>query len=391
MSGFVHPFAPEARADPYPGYRWLQQNAPVYDDPMAAMWLLTKHTDCAMALRDRRFSAELGQRERLREDELPVSMLNTDPPRHAQLRAPGQLLLGPTAVRENGANVSASLERLLTNLASHTSIDAVTDIGEPFAGIVLADTLEIPGPERATFVDLGQRVSASLNPLASGEVAERAAKAMIELDGYLDRHLDRLVRHGRESPLQRLILDGRLNREQVIGILKLVVVGGYEPLTYLVANALAWLLPRPTEMERIRRGGAEFGHTAVDELLRLESPIPFALRVTTADVEIRGTTVPAGNRVLILLGAANRDPTVFDDPDRLVLDRSPNPYLAFGSGPHYCLGAGLVRRSGASFLPELLRRFPALAARDSATLDPPRWRSTLVPRGVDALALSTTG
>ncbi|MBA8827517.1 cytochrome P450 [Saccharopolyspora lacisalsi] len=390
-NGFVHPFAPSARTNPYPGYRWLQQNSPVHYDRKTSMWLLTRHADCARALREARLSAELGQRQRLRDDELPVSMLTTDPPRHEQLRSPGQAMLAPAVLRQHLPGIHDGLQRVLDELDTPNTVDAVADIGERFAETVLAETLSISAAQRTIFTDMARRVSPSLNPLASGAQAEGATEAMRELDVFLDEHLDRVVEHGTDGPIRRLALDERLTRHQVIGVLSLSIVGGFEPLSHLVANALVWLLGRPAEIERIRDGDARFALGAVDELLRVESPVPFTARVTTDDVVFGDTVIPADQRVLIMIGAANRDPEVFEQPDGLLLARSPNPYLALGSGTHYCLGAGLVRECGALFLPELLRRYPKLHAASPEQLDTPRWRDALIPRGMQELAVAVRG
>jgi cytochrome P450 len=378
---FVHPFSPAGRADPYPGYRWLQQRAPVFHDPTTRMWLVTSHAGCTAVLKDPRFSAALGQQQRTREDALPPSMLNTDPPEHDRLRAPGMVLLGPAAVRSIADAVASDIDAIVAYLDGVP--DATRDIGAPVSTAVFARLFGLRAGDRAPFAELARRASVNLDPLAGPGRAADGRRAMGELGAFLDRH----AADADESPLTRLVADGRLTRPEVLGILNLAVVGGWQPLAEMVGNALYWLLPRPDALARLRAADETLARTATDELLRLEAPIPFTARVATAEIVLDGATVPAGARVLAVVAAANRDPTVFADPDALQLDRSPNPHLAFGAGGHFCLGAALVRAVGALLLPQLLRAFPDLGT----TLDHPTWDSSLVPRRLRELPIALDG
>jgi cytochrome P450 len=388
-SDLAHPFSPRGRADPYAAYRWLRANDPVHFDVTSRMWLLTGHADCSLVLRDPRFSAALGQRERVREDALPPSMLTTDPPEHQRLRSPGALLLGPAAVRGIAGGIADEIDEVLAGLAGRAAVEATADIGEPLATGVLARLFGLPSADRAAFADLARRTSVNLDPLAGPQAAASGRAAMGELTRFLDARAGTAAANaGTEgaagSPFGRLAGDGRLTRAETLGIASLAVVGGWKPLAEMVGNALYWLLPRPEAAELLRGGGEELAVTAVDELLRLESPIPFTARVTTHAVELTGGTIPAGARVLALVAAANRDPAVFDRPDDLVVTRSPNPHLAFGAGTHFCLGAPLVRHAGALLLRGLLDRYPGLRAAGA----PPAWAPSLVPRRLTGFTLA---
>jgi pimeloyl-[acyl-carrier protein] synthase len=374
----AHPFSPSGRADPYLAYRWLQEHDPVHYDVTSRMWLLTSHAGCSAALRDSRFSAALGQRTRLRDDALPPSMLTTDHPEHDRLRGPGAILLGPAAVRAAAPGIAAEVERLLDALASRDTVEAVLDIGEPLAAAVLGHVLQIPAPGRTAFARLARRVSVNLDPLAGSSAAAAGRLAMSELHHFLDVHVTGLAG---DSPMARLAADERLTRQEMLGILSLCVVGGFEPLADLVGNALFWLLARPLAVAELRDGPDDLGGTAVDELLRIESPIPFTARMTTGPADLADGVLPADARVLAVVAAANRDPRAFERPDELILGRSPNPHLAFGVGPHFCLGAPIVRLAGAILLRGLVRRFPGIRAADGS----PTWRPSLVPRRIDAL------
>ena len=384
----AHPFSPRGRLDPYPAYRWLRENDPVHFDVTSRMWLLTAHADCALALRDPRFSAALGQRERVRDDELPPSMLTTDPPEHQRLRSPGALLMGPAAIRGISGGIEAEIERVLDGLAGRERIEATADIGEPLATGVLARLFGLPPADRAAFAELAARVAVNLDPLAGPQAAAAGRTAMGELTRFLGERADAAaaaVKAGDDAtPFGRLAADDRLTRAEMLGIASLTVVGGWKPLAEMVGNALHWLLPRQEAAEQVR-GGHDTAVFAVDELLRLESPIPFTARVTTEEVRLDGGVIPAGARVLALVGAANRDPAVFTAPDELVVTRSPNPHLAFGAGTHLCLGAPLVRQAGALLLRGLLSRYPGLRPVG----EPPAWAASLVPRRLTGFTLAT--
>jgi cytochrome P450 len=381
--GLAHPFAPAGRADPYPAYRWLQTHDPVHYDAGSRMWLVTGHADCSALLKDPRVSAAQGQQERARDDHLPASMLTTDPPDHHRLRSPGGLLLGPSALRSIARPLADQLDPLLDALAAHSAPDAVRDLGVPLATAVFAVLFGLPDDERATFEGLARGASLNLDPMTPPARAALGRHAAGALTRYLDAHAERLLASGDSSPMAALAADGRLTRAEMLGVLSLAVIGGWQPLAETVGNGLAWLLPRPDAVERLRTGGEDAARRCTDELLRLEAPIPFTARVATEAVPLPGGTVPAGGRVLAVLAAANRDPSVFERPDELVVDRERNPHLAFGAGAHFCLAAQLVRQVGTLLLPGLVARFPELRGPSQ----PPRWGTSLIPRRVLSLPL----
>jgi cytochrome P450 len=404
----AHPFSPPGRLDPYPAYDWLRSRAPVYYDAMARLWLVTGHADCAAVLRDRAFSASAGQQGRARDEELPPSMLTTDPPDHTRLRTPGLLLLGPAAIASVADGIAADVDQLLERLAGETVVDAVERIGSPLATSVFLRLFGLDESDRKVFSQLAQAASINLDPMAGPQVAALGRSAMGELSHFFSEHCfsehcfsehslneHSLNEHSFDahrsvappSPLARLAADDRLTRPEMLGVLGLAVVGGWQPLAEAIGNALYWLLPRPEALAALREGGEELARTAMDELLRLEAPIPFTARVAVRDVTLPGGEVPEGARVLAIVAAANRDPAVFERAGDLVLDRSPNPHLAFGGGPHFCLAAQLVRQTGALLLARLAERFPTASLADQQ----PAWAATLIPRRLRALPVRLGG
>jgi cytochrome P450 len=382
--GFVHPFSPAARRDPYPALAWLRVNAPLFRDQYSGMYYATDHASVAQILRDRRFSAAGGQLERDRDEPLRPLMLNTDPPEHHRLRAPGLLLLGPAAVASHLGSIADEATALLDGLAARGEAEVASELGEPFATLVLASVLRIPPGDRAAFAALARQASVNLDPMAGPAATRSGHRASELLTLYLDGNTDRVTAADADAPLARLARDPRLSRTEMLGILSLIVIGGFEPLASLVGNALAWLLPRPDALAELRDADQVTAERAVDELLRLESPVPFVARVVAEPVALPGGQLEPGARVLAMLAAANRDPAVFTRPDDPVLGRTPNPHLAFGGGGHFCLAGPLVRSGAAVFLRELARRFPTARIAHGES---PEWSDSLIPRRVRRLRL----
>lgn len=385
--GFAHPFSPGGRGDPHGSFRWLRRNSPVFHDEMSDMWFLTRYADCFRALRDAAFSAAEGQRSRARDDELPASMLTTDGADHARLRAPGNVLLGQSAMRRHEAAIDHEAGKVLDRAGDRSKVDAVSELGAEYAVGVLARVLEVPETDRAYFGDLARRVSVNLDPLAGPDRVAQGAQATTELNAYFHGHIDALLAATVDSPVRMLAGDARLTRAEIVGIFALCVIGGYEPLSNAVANTLAWVLSDPELVRRLGSADPEDIASAVDEGLRLDAPIPFVARVATEDVTLSGTVVPSGERVLAIIAAANRDPDFVADPDRFLLGRQRNQALSFGGGPHFCLGAPLVRLATARLLGSLLKRFPGVEIADPAVRENPPWGQSIIPRGLVSLPI----
>ena len=375
-----HPFSPAGRLDPHPAYDWFRENDPVHFEKFSRWWLAVSHAGCAEGLGSADFSAALGQQERARDDDLPASMLTSDPPAHARLRGPGALLLGPAALRSQAGSLQGAIDRVLGGLAGRAEADAAADIGEPYAVEVFTGLLSIPAGLKAPFTELARRVSVNLDPMGGDGAAGRAAAA--EFSAFMGRHVQALTAAGTDCPLTRLAADPRLSRDEMLGIVTLSVVGGFLPLADLPGHAAYWLgqegfaaLPGQLPASPLAGRDGQAAGGVIDELMRLAPPIPFTARVTRAATELQGVRLPAGARVLFVIAAANRDPAVFARPGEFDSRRSPNPHLAFGGGPHLCLGAPLVRWAGGAMLRELAVRFPGLHQQGQ-----PEWDKPLVPR-----------
>jgi cytochrome P450 len=267
--------------------------------------------------------------------------------------------------------------------ASRCVTDAVTDIAEPFAAATIGIALRLEPEHWDRLRLLTDRASANLDPMISGPAAERARRASSALSEYLAGQAARLRRRDPPVDLAGLSADADLSEAERIGVFTLIAVGGYQPLVLLLAAAVDQLLARPALLDLLRtEPGPALALAIVDETLRLHSPIPFTSRVCP----VTGAAgVPAGGRALALLAAANRDPAVFDRPAEFDPERPANPHLAFGTGPHYCLGAPLVRHATAEMISQLVQRRPGIRRVPGR---PPMLAPSVIPRGLASLPVT---
>lgn len=378
----VHPFSPDVWPDPYPTYRELAQAAPLFADTQSGMTFVLRYDDADELLRDRTVSN--AQDQRRRDDSLPSTMLNSDPPEHTRLRANANVLFSAATLEELGPRFDAEISDQIRDTSKAGDVEVVSELGRPFATGMLSVLFSLSGMARAQFSMLMPAASANLNPLASPAQLGRAAKASGALAGLL---ANRAAAAGSEvdSPLGRFWNNSELTEDERVSTLMLVAVGAWEPLSNLAATG-TWLLAQDPELlERVAMS-PDNASAFVDEILRLESPIPFVARQLTGDVALPSGTLTAPGTSLVLLGAANRDPTRFDDPDTVRLDRGPAKHLAFGSGVHRCPGASLTRALGSRFFSALADGFQSVAQQDPAASV--TWRPSIVPRGISEYRVS---
>lgn len=385
MTGqLLHPFSPQGMRDPYPVLAAYRRNSPAYFDRGMKLWLLTGYRECRDALRDPAFSAAAGQRQRARDDALPVSMLTTDGDEHARLRSPAAAAFSARAVARLDGDLRTIAHALVDGLAGDRQADLVARLAHPFAAQVLGRLLCLEPGHWPALGELARAAAPNLDPMIRGAAADRARQASAALNDFLLLHSRRLRGAAEPTELAGLPVTAELSESERIGVFSLTVIGGYEPLAVGVASALDLLLDRPQVLAELRTHPDGMAG-AVDEALRLESPIPFTARVCVDGYSSDRAEIPAGAVVLAMVGAANRDPAVFDDPDDFDAHRSPNPHLALGGAAHFCLGAPVVRRATAILLTTLLHRLPDLrrAPGSTATRLP-----GAVPRGLATLPIA---
>jgi cytochrome P450 len=365
------------RLDPYPVYRELRERDPISFVPAARTWFVSTHAQCLAVLSDRRFSARQGQQLRLRSTALPVSMLTTDAQDHARLRGSAADAFEPGAIARARTwmqpMVQQAVRRIFVDLNAGRETDLVTGLAEPLAVAVLGRFLGLGKEDLPAFASWARAVSVNLDPFVDPAEDHRAVPAMREM---LERFADLMHSPGDPSGalsvLARSHSAGTMSAAEALATAGLLVVGGLEPLVAFVSNAAAAIVSSPPVA--VDCGGR--ARTVVDELLRFDAPIQFTARRAIADVELGRRRIVAGDHVVTLLGAANRDPARFANPDRLMLDRRTNPHLAFGAGVHVCLGAPLARLLGELMLKALPHPFPELVIAGTPVRSP-----AVVPRG----------
>jgi cytochrome P450 len=316
-------------------------------------------------------------------------LLFLDPPDHTRIRSLVSKAFTPGRVRQLRAQVEAMVDELLDRAEERGSLELIADLAYPLPVSVICELLGVPAVDRDVFRHWSSDASRLLD--RDIDLDEEAMQRGGEAIAGFTEHFVALIGERRESPRDDLLSaliaaeEGgeRLSWEELLSTIILLFLAGHETTVNLIGNGALALLRHPGELERLRREPA-LGASAVEELLRYDSPVHVTARIATTDLEVGGTPVAEGEQVVVLVAAANRDPAVFPDPDRLDLGRPDNRHLSFSAGTHYCLGAALARLEGEVALGKLVRRFPRLELADPD----PTYRDHLVLRGLRALPLS---
>jgi cytochrome P450 len=381
------PLLPEFHANPYPFYHRLRREDPVHHSTLGP-WVLTRYDDVELVLRDSRFG-RAGFTPFLDTDEgrLPPSMLFRDPPDHTRLRSLVSRAFTPRVIEAMRAHIQEIVDRLLERVRAAGAMDLIADLAYPLPVTVICEMLGVPVEDQARIQQWSTDVARSLDAIgmtADPQVAERGRIGRRALADYFRALLPERRRHPREDLLSSLITaeerGDRLTEGELLTTCILLFVAGHETTVNLIGNGVLALLRHPDQLARLRENPGLIT-SAVEELLRYDSPVQRTGRIPTADVEIDGRTIPKGSMVVAAIGGANRDPAHFPEPDRLDLGRPDNRHLAFGFGIHFCLGAALARVEGQVAIGTLLDRLPGLAL----ATDTPEWRESSVLRGLKAL------
>jgi cytochrome P450 len=361
VSAVYDPFAGATQDDPYASYATLLERAPVYLNETHGFFALSRFDDVQSAFRDwRTFSSSGG----VTVDELLAitgpSLLTTDPPRHDGLRDVLKHVFRPRALAALEPVVARIVESLLAGVEPRTEVDVVAALAKRLPVLVICELLGFPAADAPTLKAWGDAILERVPDDHSTPRPAREAAALMR--AYFAEQIEARRRGGGEDVVSVLVrgrVDGEpLTEEELIGHCFLLFIAGNATTAALVGNGTLVLARHPEERARLA-ADPRLGVRAVEELLRFESPVQNMGRTTTSDVELHETLIPEGSRVLLLIGAANRDPRVFADPDRLDLGRRIRRHLAFGEGIHHCLGAPLARLEGRVALQRLVGRFPA--------------------------------
>ena len=393
---------PALLADPYPLYHRLRAEAPIYRRGAGVgNWTLTRYADVAAALRDPRFSADRNYADRraprvarLAEPERSQflalqhletsSMLTTDAPDHGRLRGLAHQAFTPRMVERLRGRIQARTDDLIDRVISAGRMDIIADLAYPLPVNVIADMVGVPAADRGRLRRWAAAFETFLDGLAG---VEENYRATLEFHDYLRELIAAHRANPQDDLLSALVAaeagGDRFTEEEILVTCTLLLNAGHVTTTNLIGNGLLALLHHPDQL-RLLRDDPSLLPAAVDEVLRYESPVQFTARTATTDVELGGALIRRGDLVKLMLGAANRDPAQFADPDRFDITRQESRHLAFGLGPHFCLGSALARLEGQIVLGTLLRRLPGLRL----TTDQVEYRPNLAFHGLAALPLT---
>jgi cytochrome P450 len=360
----------EFYANPYPTYRALRENEPVKRLPNGS-YFLTRYDDLITAYKSTKLFSSDKRREfapkygdSLLYEHHTTSLVFNDPPAHTRVR---RLIIGalsPRAIAAMEPDLIALVERLLDRLAAKGDVDLIEDYAAAIPIEVIGNLLDVPHGEREPLRGWSLAILGALEPVIGAEAFARGNKAVKDFLAYLEV----LVERRRAKPgdpqhdvLTRLIQGEdngeRLTSKELLHNCIFLLNAGHETTTNLIGNGLVALSENPAQKQRLIER-PDLIKTAVEEILRFESSNQLGNRMTTEPVEFGGIALPAGTPVTLCIGAANRDPAQFADPENLDIGRSPNRHLAFASGPHQCAGMALARLEGAIAMSRFLARFP---------------------------------
>jgi cytochrome P450 len=399
---------PEFREDPYQFFQLLREHEPVHHTPMG-VYMLSRYADASAIVRDPALSnnernsdlyqafveANPEHRPGPFDDEFGQAViLFLDPPDHTRLRGLVSKAFTPKVIGRLRPRIEQIVEERLDAVATRGDgrMDVVTDLAYPLPVVIICELLGVPPEDHATFQGWSSDLAHSIDPdpLISPEQQERI---MAAADAFLD-YFRALIERRRRDPGDDLLTGliaaeeggDRLSENELLATGLFLLIAGHETTVNLIGNGTLALLRNRDQLERLR-SEPSLDRNAIEELLRFDSPVTFTQRITLADYQLGDVTIPARQQVIPILAAANRDPAVFPEPDRLDLGReNANRHLAFGGGHHFCLGAALARLEGEVAIPALVRRFPTVEL-----VGEPERRDTFTLRGLTHLPVAIAG
>ena len=391
-------FCKSRLADPYPLYHRLRAEDPVHFSDTLQTWMLTSYDDVAAATGDARLSSDRMQfylnpisaesRPKLASlcEYMSRWMSMKDPPDHTRLRGLVNKAFTSRSADEMIPRIREISQNLIADLDDGGRADLIGQFAYPLPATVICEMLGIPSDEQTQFRQWSSDIVAfsAGSGLLLEEVSTSAQESQLALVKYCRRIIDRRRRQPQDDLISRLLSveqEGtQLNELELYAMCVQLFVAGHETTTNLIGNGMLALLQRPQDFEHLRTH-PELLESAVEEFLRYDSPVQRAGRIGHEDLEIRGRRIEKGQSVMLMYGAANRDPDQFADPDRLILSRQPNRHLAFGRGPHFCVGAPLARLEAQIAFETIFSRLMEIRLSDRE----PRWRPSMAMRGLESL------
>jgi len=395
---------PHFYANPYPVYDRFREEAPIYWSNRFQAWILTRYTDVAATIRDtQRFSnarrvpalleklppsvqSEIGPLKR----HFSIGLVQSDPPDHTRIRALVNKTFTPRMVEDLRPRIQAITDELLDNVIATGSMDVIADFAYPLPATVICEFVGVPVEARDHYKSWSSRI---FRFLGTGRpeltIVREAQQALLELEQYFRDLFVVLRRQPKDDLLSHLVrveVEGqRLSEDELLALCSTFVSAGHETTTNLIGMGVLALLQHPAQLERLRTR-PDLMRQAVEEMLRYESPLQRNLKVATVDVALGDQQIRAGDLMFPMLGAANRDPAQFPNPHSFDLERLDNRHLAFGLGPHFCLGAPLARLECQLAIETLLRRLDSLELVNNHF----DWGEDIALRGLKSLPISFT-
>ena len=392
--------SPQFISNPYPIYDAMRALGPIFRDPVVG-WVTADYETCASILRDPRFSAErIATDEQLEQWGIsaikPIvdierrMMLFVDAPDHTRLRGLVSKAFTPRAVEAMRPQIQVLVDDLLSRVRGQGEMDLMRDLAIPLPTSVIISMLGVPQEDRPQLKKWSADFAIIIGSFeVSMEQWAQLQESMLEFKEYFRR----LVRQVRQNPKDDLlsamalaeVQGDRLTEDELLANCILLIAAGHETTTNLIGNGILALLRNPDQLEKLKANPSLIA-SAIEELLRYDSPVQLTGRTAREDLELDGHTIERGHEVITLLGGANRDPKRFADPHRLDITRQDNKHLSFAIGSHFCLGAPLARLEGQIAINTLLREMPGLRL----AVEPERleWQPNQVLHGLKSLPLT---
>ena len=379
--------------NPYPAYAALRKKGRAHRSQLMNAWAFPRYRDVNLILRDwERFSND-GRKAQAPASMTTIpdpgtrSLLSLDPPEHRRLRALVSRAFSPRAVNALEPRIRSLMHALLDKVDNLSGFDLMEAVAKPLPLIVIAEMLGVPVEDRPRFRAWGDRRSRIMEPSIGAEERADAVLAADQLDAYFAPIIEKRRTDPRDDILSGLVRAGeegdRLDGQEMLALLRQLLVAGNQTSANLIGNGVLALLKHPDQLQRLR-DDPSLVPRAIEELLRYDSPVQVVLRRVLEDCDVNGLPLKRGDDIVLMIGAANRDPDRFDRPDILDLGRDDGGHLSFGYGIHACIGATLARLEGRIAIEVLLERFSSIRLAGPE----PRFHSSIVLRGLRTLPIA---
>lgn len=387
-------------ANPYPTYKALQEVGPIHwsEEFFGGAWLLTRHDDVAQLLKDPRFSAQrtgawVNDREDARGELADFqrlfarALLFLDAPDHPRIRKVMNAGFHPAVIQKLAPHIAQTVTNLLDQVANLDSFDFIEAVARPLPVRVITMLMGIENPQQHDFMTWSDDLATFIGtPQPTREQARRAQTSLLAMSRYLETLLALKRQTPGDDLTSRLVqaeAAGEIHGSaELLAQCAMLLFAGHETTRHLLGSGLQTLLAHPEQWQRLQQEPALLPG-AVRELLRFDSPVQYTGRRVSTDLVLHGQQLRRGDLVLPLIGAANRDPARYAQPDTLDITRNDGPSLSFGSGPHVCIGAAITRMEAEMVFGQLLKRWPDIRMADAV----PRWIRNPLYRGLEALPL----